>query len=107
MTTIQKLAYYAPRILASVLAIYITLFAFNPPMAVKQFIPTAILLVSLALSWRSDRMGILLYALLGIAYIAFISTRTDWAIAIAGPLFLCALLFGISLYANKQGVANK
>jgi hypothetical protein len=60
-----------------------------------HLIPTAIILVVLAISWRWEWAGGILLIALGVGYIVAFRGRADWTayLLISGPLFLIGVLF--------------
>ncbi len=61
-----------------------------------HLLPTFAVLVVLAIAWRWEWVGAVLFAGLGVAYIFSIAGRgLDWSVylLISGPLFLIGLLF--------------
>ena len=103
---VKRWLFWTPRILGIVFAVFLSLFAldvfgegYDFWEAVAGFaihlIPTGIVLVSLAISWRWERVGGILFVALGTAYIVATRGREHWAayLAIAGPLFLTGALF--------------
>lgn len=117
MNTIQKTAYWAPRVFGIILTIFITLFAldvqYNGNVAgfvaelAMHLIPTAILSVILVSAWRWELVGVIAYSALAIFYIAITINHPDWIAVISGPLFVAAILFGISWLNRKRRLAIK
>jgi hypothetical protein len=60
-----------------------------------HLIPTAIILGVLAIAWRWEKIGGILFVLLGVAYIALFwdPERLPGYLVISGPLFLVGILF--------------
>jgi hypothetical protein len=63
-----------------------------------HLIPTGIILVVLALSWRWEWIGGVLFIALGAWYLIALWGRFHWSayLAISGPLFLIGVLFLIN-----------
>jgi hypothetical protein len=102
----RRWLFWTPRILTILFAGFISLFAMDvfgehyrlPQLLVAlgmHLIPTALILVALAVAWRWEWVGALLFFALGVLYIVTMHARAqwDWYLFIAGPLFLLALLY--------------
>jgi hypothetical protein len=105
-TTSKRLLFWTPRVLCLLFAAFISLFAldvFNETHGLWQtalaltmhLAPTFVILAVLALSWRWEWVGGLLFVALGIFYIIAFRGRFPWSVyaVIAGPLFAVGLLF--------------
>jgi hypothetical protein len=105
-TPYKQLLYWTPRILGLLFAAFISLFALDvfdgkhgfweTALALAMhLIPTAILLALLALSWRWEWIGAIVFPALGVFYIVQFWQRFHWSVyvVIAGPLFLLGILF--------------
>lgn len=101
-----RIVYWAPRILGILFAAFVTLFAldvFEEGLGFREtagafavhLIPTGIVLAILALAWKWEWTGALLFTGLGIAYVAMFWGRFHWSayLAISGPLLLTGALF--------------
>jgi hypothetical protein len=116
MNTLQKTAYWAPRVFGILLTIFITLFALDVQYTgdatafvtelASHLIPTAVLLIILIAAWRWEMVGVVAYSTLAIFYISLTLNHPDWVVAISGPLFVAALLFGISWMNRKRRTAH-
>ncbi len=104
--TMKLLVYWAPRILAIAFAVFLSLFAldaFNTPGGfwqkalafVMHLVPTAIVLVALAVAWRHEWIGAVLFPLLALLHLAMAWGRFDWSayVVIEAPLLLVGALF--------------
>lgn len=110
----RKLLYWTPRVLALAFAAFISIFALDVfeghgfwetvVALLMHLIPTAIVLIVVALAWRWEWIGALVFAALGVAYIVTTAGRFHWAAYafIAGPLFLLAILFGVGWVRRDQ-----
>ena len=99
--------FWLPRVLCLLFAVFISLFAldvfsenlgFWPTIAALSIhlIPTAIVLVVLAVAWRWELIGGSLLILAGLGYTLMVLTGNhplSWVVAIAGPAFLVGGLF--------------
>jgi len=105
-TITKRFVFWTPRIICLLFAGFISLFAldvfaenhgFWPTLLALSvhLIPTAILLVILATSWRWEWVGALIFPALGLFYIINFWGRFRWPTyaIIAGPLFLLGALF--------------
>ena len=105
-TYLRSFYFWTPRILCLLFAGFISLFAldvfeenrgfWNTTLALlAHLIPTAILLIILAVSWRREWVGSLLFSALGAFYIIACWGRFHWSTyaIIPGPLFLMGALF--------------
>jgi hypothetical protein len=102
----RRWLFWSPRVLTILFAVFISLFALDVfaghrPLGQKllalamHLIPTGAVLLTLALAWRWEWIGALLYAGLGVLYVVWAWGRFGWDVyvIIAGPMFLVALLF--------------
>ncbi|MBM3881309.1 MAG: hypothetical protein FJ387_16550 [Verrucomicrobia bacterium] len=98
--------FWAPRALCLLFAVFISLFAldvfdehngfWDTALALAiHLIPTGILLGLLALAWRWEWTGALLFPALGVLYLVQAWGRFHWSAyaVISGPLFLLGALF--------------
>jgi MFS family permease len=108
-TNLRRLLLWTPRVLGLLFAAFISIFALDVfdehlgfwPTAlalVMHLIPTAILLVLVALAWRWPWIGAVAFPALGGFYIASFWGRFPWPtyLIIAGLLFLVGALFLLS-----------
>jgi hypothetical protein len=104
--------FWLPRILAGLYAAFLAMFALDAfseqrglSMAVLAFaihlIPAAVVLILLALAWRWELPGGLLFAAVGLAYAVRMDFRLARFIVISGPAFALAVLF---LYDWCRGI---
>ena len=105
-TPMKPFLFWTPRILCLLFAGLISLFAldvfeenhgfWNTALALLiHLIPTAILLLILALSWRWEWVGGVIFPVLGVSYLFFFWGRFHWSAyaIISGSLFLLGALF--------------
>jgi hypothetical protein len=111
----KQFIFWAPRVLCILFAVLVSLFAldvFNheyemgrtiPAFAI-HLIPTFIILLVLALSWRWEWIGGILFIALGIYFI--VSSWEKFQISayllISGPLFLIGILFLINWFKHSE-----
>jgi hypothetical protein len=67
-----------------------------------------IFLIVLAVSWRWEWVGAVVYAALGVLYLVMVWGRFHWSayVTISGPLFLVGALFLISWLYKRRFPAN-
>ena len=103
---VRRILFWSPRILTIAFALFISVFAldvFDEASGFAQtalallmhLIPTFLVLLSLAVAWRREWLGGVLFTALGIAYIVMAWGRFPLGVyfAIAGPLFVLGALF--------------
>jgi hypothetical protein len=113
--TIQKIAFWTPRVLGILYALFLSIFAldvfsegYNVAETVlalgMHLIPTAVVAVVLLVAWKSERIGGLLFMLVGAAFWVFFGGRNDWigSLIISGPLILIGALFLIWGYMEGR-----
>jgi hypothetical protein len=111
--------YWAPRVLGLLFAAFISIFALDvfdgqhgfwrTALAfLMHLIPTAIVLLVLAVCWRWEWVGMLIFPGLGAWYIISAWGRFHWSAyaLIAGPCFLLGALFLASWLANRPSPAQ-
>jgi hypothetical protein len=119
--SLKQLLYWTPRVLGILYAAFISMFALDVfseacgfwPTTIAllmHLIPTAIILIVLAISWRWEWVGALLFTAVGLAY-TFKTLqhphlapmiKLNWILFIAGPLFLIGGLFFINWLCRKH-----
>jgi hypothetical protein len=105
-TTTKRVLFWTPRLLCLLFAAFISLFAldvfdgshgfWNTILALLiHLIPTGILLLILALTWRWEWIGGVLFPALGAFYIVAFWGRFHWSAyaILSGSLFLLGALF--------------
>ncbi len=105
----KRFLFWTPRILCLLFAALISLFAldvfeghygfWNITLALLiHLIPTGILLIILAVSWRWEWVGGLLFPVLGAFYIVAFWGRFHWSayVILSGSMFLLGALFLLS-----------
>ena len=102
----KRLLFWSPRVLCIAFAIFLSLFAldvFSEGLGwwktilglLIHLIPTAFIVVILAVSWRWEWVGGALFIAAGILYLSNPRTwhHPSWVVVIFGPLFLVGALF--------------
>ncbi len=115
----KPLLFWTPRILCLLFAVFLSMFAldvFNEGLGfwktilalLIHLIPTWIVLVVLAISWRWEWVGALAFAGVGTWYVVSTWGRMHWSAyaLISGPLFLLAAMFLID-WAYRMRLAMK
>jgi hypothetical protein len=106
-----KWLFWTPRILTIAFLAFLSLFAldvFDGKHGIWQtllaflihLIPVFVLMIILALAWRWEWIGALLYAAAGLLYVCWVVSgsrpavvKLSWIATIAGPAFIIAALF--------------
>ena len=112
---VKRLLFWTPRVLCIVFALFISLFALDvfgesygfwkTVLALMiHLIPTVVIVAVLAVSWRWEWIGGILYILFGALYIVEVWGRFQWVtyLAISGPLFLIGVLFLINWFYRDE-----
>ncbi|HEX6384502.1 MAG TPA: hypothetical protein VF177_07520 [Anaerolineae bacterium] len=103
--SVKQILFWTPRVLSVLFAIFISLFAFDVfdegytfwqtiLALLIHLIPTGIILLGLALSWRWEWIGAILFTGLSVFYLVAAQGQ-HWSayLLISGPLFLIGALF--------------
>ena len=106
---VKRLLFWAPRILCILFAVFVSLFALDVfgegygfwgtiLALLIHLIPTGVILIVLAISWRWEWVGGILFIALGVLYMVMFRGRAHWSayLVISGPLFLVGVLFLIN-----------
>jgi hypothetical protein len=109
MTRSKPILYWTPRLLGLLAAVFLSLFALDVFGAGHGFwgtllalsmhlIPSAIVLAALAIAWRWEVAGGLLFIAAGVAYMVTVNPveHPSWVLAVAGPLWITGALFLLS-----------
>jgi hypothetical protein len=109
---------WTPRILCLLFAVFLSLFALDVfdqgfgfwetvLALLLHLIPTGIVLVVLAVSWRWERIGAILFMALGIWYLLTAWGRFHWSayVVISGPLLLIGVLF-LASWLNRTRIQS-
>jgi hypothetical protein len=102
-----KLMLWSPRILGILVALFLGLFAldvFEPgkrfgevlPGFLIHITPSVVLLLIVAVSWRWEWVGGIVFVALATFYAVTQSNHVDWILVIAGPLVFVGVLFFLS-----------
>ena len=112
--------FWAPRGLAIAFALFTSIFALDvfgeqhgvwrtALALLLHLLPTALVFALLAIAWRWERTGALLFTCLGILYCVVMRSRFPWPVyaAIAGPLVLTGALFLVSARRSAALVRHR
>ena len=111
----KKFLFWAPRVLAILFALFISIFAldvFGVGYSVWEtilallihLVPVYLILIALAIAWRWERLGSLLFIALGALYIITAWGAFPWAVylIIAGPAFVIGILFLVDWFYRGE-----
>jgi len=108
--TLLNALVWLPRISGIATSLFIGLFALDAfsgrtfveglPGFIIHLVPSMFLLAIVALSWRREWIGAVVFGMLAIAYALSVPTRPDWMLAISGPLVVTAGLFLLSWWVR-------
>ena len=111
---VKRILFWTPRVLCLLFAAFLSIFAFDvfdeghgfwkTALALAiHLIPALILLAALALCWRWEWIGAILFPALGVFYLVATWGRFPWFTyaVIAGPLLLLGMLFLLSWRLRK------
>ena len=115
----SKFIYWAPRILAILFILFLTLMSLDVFSSELSFwqtlgalfmhnIPTLVLLVVLLISWKYEIVGGFAFILAGLLYIVLLLRNPfewymlSWAIQISGVAFFIGILFFINWFKKKK-----
>ncbi len=120
----RTVLYWAPRVLAMAFIAFLGIFALDvfsegrgaaetAVALAMHLIPNVVLAACLALAWRREWIGTVLFAAAGAAYVAWamardvppLATRLLWCATIAGPAFLIAVLFWFNWRVRRRSGA--
>ena len=114
-TPAKRLLFWTPRILCVFFALFISLFAldvfgeghgfWNTSLALlTHLIPTGVILIVLAISWRREWVAGILFPALGLFYIVTFWGRFHWSayLLISGPMVVLGVLFLINWYYKES-----
>jgi len=113
--SLRRSLFWAPRVLAILFAIFLSVFALDVfgegygfwatiLALLIHLIPTFLILVALAIAWRWEWVGGILFPGLGAWYLIMTWGKAIWAAAavISGPLFLIGALFLVNWSFRAQ-----
>jgi len=111
----RRAIFWGPRVLCILFAVFVSLFALDVFDAGYSFwktilallvhlIPTGIILIVLAISWRWEWVGAIVFIALGVEYIVMSHCKFTWHVylVMSGPMFLLGVLFLINWVYRKE-----
>ena len=114
----KRLLFWTPRILVVLFAVFVSLFALDVftegytfgetiIALVMHLIPTAVILIVLAIAWRWEWLGGILFIGLGVLYIVLSWEPDNWPafLMISGPLFLVGALFLLDWFYKGENLS--
>lgn len=113
--SVKWVVFWLPRILCILFALFISLFALDVfgegygfwetiVALLIHLIPTAMVLVALAIAWRWEWIGAILFVALGVWYVIMAWGKFEWTtyLLIAGPLYLIGALFLVNWFCRAE-----
>ena len=112
-TTSARLLLWSPRVLGSVVCIFLSVFAldaFNENRSLSEALfafaihitPAVLLLAVVAASWRREWLGGVVFIGLALAYVTIAGSRLDWILIISGPFLIVGTLFLASWHFHDE-----
>jgi hypothetical protein len=114
-TRSKRLLFWTPRVLCILFAGFVSLFALDVfgegygfwetiLALLIHLVPTYIILILLAIAWRWEWVGAILFGVLGVWYILMTRGRFPWTtyLAMSGPLFLIGVLFQLNWVYRRE-----
>ena len=111
----KRILFWAPRILGILFAAFISIFALDVfgegygfwktiLALLMHLIPTGIILIVLAMSWRWEWVGGILFPALGVLYLVWSWGRFPWSVylVMSGPLVLVGVLFLLNWVYRRE-----
>ena len=115
----QQLIYWTPRILTMAFAAFLSIFAldvFSEPLGVldkavalfMHLIPSLMVVAILAVIWRREWLGAIIFPLLATLHVVSMHGRLHWSAyaVIDGPLLLLAVLFLLNWLDRRSGATH-
>lgn len=112
---LKRVLFWAPRVLGILFALFISLFALDVfgvgygfwetiLALLIHLVPVYLILVALAIAWRWERVGSILFVALGFLYIITAWGQFPWSVylVVAGPAFLIGILFLVDWFYRTE-----
>ena len=112
---VKRVVFWMPRILCLLFALFISLFALDVFGAgygfwetivalLMHLIPTGIILIALAIAWRWEWIGAILFVAVGAWYVITACGKFAWTtyLLIVGPAFLIGALFLVNWLRHEK-----
>src|SRR4051794_18421808 len=114
---LRNVLVWLPRVLAILFALFLGMFAmdvFGEHLGVGKtvlallihLVPTCLVLIALAVAWRWEAAGAVLFIAFGLCCTAIAIHRLSWIVVIAGPAFVIAALFLVDWFHRKRLIAT-
>jgi len=111
--SVKRLVFWTPRILCIVYTVFVSLFAldvFGEGNGLGQtvlallmhLIPTAVIVVVLAVSWRREWLAAVVFIAAGVLYLFSNLEHLDWVLVISGPLWLIGIFFLVNWLFRRE-----
>ncbi|MCL4859123.1 MAG: hypothetical protein KJZ93_06935 [Caldilineaceae bacterium] len=113
--TLKRILFWAPRALGILFALFVSLFALDVFGVGYSFwetilallihlVPVYLILIALAIGWRWERVGSVLFVALGALYMITAWGQFAWGVylVIAGPAFLIGILFLVDWFYRTE-----
>lgn len=109
-----KIIYWLPRVLSIAFVLFLSLFALDAfteytgwELVLALFmhlLPSIVLLGTIAISWRHDLVGVIVFFSFAVFYIqmAGLNRPWTWYVFISGPSFVVAILFLLSWLQKRR-----
>jgi hypothetical protein len=111
----KRLLFWTPRVLCILFAGFVSLFALDVfgegygfwetiLALLIHLVPTYVVLILLAIAWRWEWVGAILFGALGVWYILMTRGRFPWTtyLMMSGPLFLIGVLFLLNWVYRRE-----
>jgi hypothetical protein len=112
---LKRILFWAPRVLGILFALFISLFALDVfgvgygfwetiLALLIHLIPVYLILIALAIAWRWERVGSILFVALGALYMITAWGQFPWSVylVVAGPAFLIGILFLVDWFYRTE-----
>jgi hypothetical protein len=107
---------WAPRVLAVAVSLFLAVFSLDEitgttnifealPYVMIHLLPSAIVLAVVALSWRREWIGAVLFVALAAAYAVAARAHLSWVAVISGPLIVAGALYAWSWMHRQAATA--
>jgi hypothetical protein len=103
--TKDELIHWTPRILAILVCVFLSLFAWDAdalPDLALHLAPVVLLLIVVAVSWRRGWVAACAFTALAMAYAVFARDHVSWVLTISLPLLVVGALYGWSWRSHRH-----
>lgn len=116
LTRTKSFIFWIPRVLTILFALFLGLFAsdvFSEGLGfwdtavalLMHLVPSFAVLLFLAIAWKWELVGAVVYALFGLLYVAAAIDHPTWILGISGPLFIISLLWLLGWLQRRKAEA--